>query len=253
MSARAIVRLYAELNDLARGRKGSVVHEFVGCVAVRDLIERMGIPHTEVDLVLVNGESVGLDHVVCDGDRVSVFPVFESIDVSSIQRVRERPLRRTGFVLDVHLGALARILRMFGFDALYRTDADDDELAEMASEGRILLTRDRGLLKRRAITHGYLVRHTRPRDQAAEVLRRFDLLGQARPFTRCIACNGVLEALSPDLLPPEVPPRVRATHEEFSRCPSCGRVFWRGSHYRAMMATLEAIARKVREGRHLGP
>lgn len=215
--------------------------EIAASPAVKDLIERMGVPHTEVDLILVNGQSVGLAHPVETGDRVSVFPVFESLDISPIQHVRPAPLRRTAFVLDVHLGRLARYLRMLGFDCLYDHDLDDAELARLSSKGRILLTRDRGLLKRRTVTHGYLVRDRYPLCQAAEVVRRFDLSDQIQPFTRCLACNEFLKAIPPEEVPASVPARVRSHHRGFARCTGCGSVFWRGSHYRAMVAMIRTI------------
>lgn len=143
------------------------------------MIESLGIPHTEVDLILVNDESVDFSHAVQDGDRVSVYPVFEAFDISPIVRVRPQPLRESRFVLDVHLGRLASYLRILGFDTLYRNDYDDEELAGFSrNDGRILLTRDRGILKRSEVTHGYWVRENRPREQVVGVVRRFDLAGQ---------------------------------------------------------------------------
>jgi hypothetical protein len=241
------VRVYAELNDLlAPSRRGRwVEHEVTGSLAIRDVVERMGVPHTEVDLILVNGSSAGLDDRVGGGDRVSVFPVFGSLDVSTVQQVRPKPLHRSAFVLDVHLGRLARYLRMLGFDSLYRRDADDADLVRLAGGQRILLTRDRGLLKRRAVTHGYLVRPRHPRDQAAEVLRRFDLAGQITPFVRCLSCNEPLTPLPREAVPESVPIRVRELHDEFARCSGCDRVFWKGTHHRAMVETIAAIAREA--------
>lgn len=244
------LRVYAELNDLIpsswRGRW--VPHLINGSVAVRDLVERVGIPHTEVDLVLVDGESVGLGHTVHGDEHISVFPVFETLDITAIQKVRPQPLRRTAFVLDVHLGRLARYLRMMGFDCRYDRTADDTDLAARAAGGCILLTRDRGLLKRRTVTHGYLVRARHPRAQAAEILRRFDLLAQIAPFTRCVVCNERLVALDPEAVPASVPPRVRERQAEFARCPGCGAVYWKGTHHRAMTETIRAIVEEAGSG-----
>jgi uncharacterized protein len=161
----ARIRVYAELNDfVARDRRGrEFVHAFLGTPSVKDVIEAIGIPHGEVELVLVNGASVGLAHRVGDGDLLSVYPVFESLDVSDLVRVRPAPLRVSRFVLDGHLGRLAAKLRMLGFDTKWSAHAQDPELAEASAvEQRILLTRDLGLLKRSRVTHGYFVRATRP-------------------------------------------------------------------------------------------
>ncbi len=208
----------------------------------QDLIESLGAPHTEVDLILVNGEPAGFSRLIEDGDRVSVYPVFESIDIAPVGRLRPRPLRELRFVLDVHLGRLAAYLRMLGFDSLYRNDYADEELARISSEERrILLTRDRGLLKRGAVTRGYSVRETTPRRQLAEVIGRFDLAGLVRPFERCIRCNGALERVPKELVAGQVPPRIADLHDEFLRCGSCGQVYWKGSHYERMRRLIERV------------
>jgi hypothetical protein len=236
---RAWFRFYAELNDFLplERRQVTFCHSFSGRVAVKDMIESLGVPHTEVDLILAAGRSVDFSYLVQDGDRISVYPVFEAIDIAPLVQVRPEPLREPRFVLDTHLGRLGRYLRMLGFDTLYRNDYADDELARISSqEGRILLTRDRGLLKRAAVTHGYCVRATDPRRQVVEVLRRFDLFGAVTPFRRCMRCNGVLEPVDKAALVDQLPPRVRAAYEEFRRCRSCGQVYWKGSHYDRMRA-----------------
>lgn len=234
---RACFRFYGELNDfLPPARRGvAFPHEFLGTPSVKDVIESLGVPHTEVDLVLADGESVDFSWALRDGARVSVYPVFESIDIAPLARVRPAPLREVRLVLDGHLGRLARYLRMLGFDARWRSDAPDEELARVAAdERRILLTRDAGLLKRRIVTHGYYVREVDPRRQLAEVVRRLDLLGSARPFRRCLRCNDLLETVRKEDVAGELPPRVRERHGAFRRCPSCRRLYWAGSHHRRM-------------------
>ncbi|MCL4402662.1 MAG: Mut7-C ubiquitin/RNAse domain-containing protein, partial [Acidobacteria bacterium] len=139
---RATFRFYAELNDfLAPERRARPFdREFIDASTVKDMIESFGIPHTEVDLILANGESVDFDYIVRDGDRISVYPMFEALDISPLLRVRPRPLRDPRFVLDIHLGRLAGYLRMMGFDTLYRNDYTDAELARISrDEHRILL------------------------------------------------------------------------------------------------------------------
>lgn len=228
----ACFRFYAELNDfLPPARRFVAFREsFEVSGSVKDMIESLGVPHTEVDLILANGESVDFSYLVRDGDRISVYPVFESIDITPLLRVRPRPLRQIRFVLDVHLGRLANYLRMLGFDTLYRNDYRDEELARVSrDEERILLTRDRHLLKRRAVEHGYCLRETRPRRQLLEVLERFDLLGSVAALTRCLRCNGLLE------------PAATAPHSEFRQCASCGQVYWKGSHYQRMQQFIQSL------------
>jgi uncharacterized protein with PIN domain len=237
-------RFYAELNDLlAPDRRGKTfLYSFEGRQSVKHLIEALGVPHTEVDLVLINGESAGFEAMVEDGDRVSVYPVFESFDIAPLSRVRPQPLRRLRFVADSHLGRLAAYMRMLGFDTLYRNDYDDEELSEVSSrEHRIVLTRDRDLLKRKAVTHGYFVRETGLRRQLAEVLGRFDLRGSLAPFTRCMRCNGVLEDVAREAVEDRVPPRSRRHADRFCRCGGCGQVYWNGSHYRRMQKFIAQV------------
>jgi uncharacterized protein len=231
------IRFYEELNDFLapERRKRPFPAEFAGGCTVKALIEDLGVPHTEVDLVLANGESVDFAYRLAENDRISVYPVFESLDIGQVSRVRAAPLRETRFLLDVHLGTLARLLLMFGFDARYARDADDEELVrEARREHRIILSRDRGLFKRRVVTYGYAVRSLVPRSQAAEVIRRFDLARQVRLFSRCLECNVPLEPVEKESVRAEVPERVAALYDSFSRCPSCRKVFWRGTHWEKM-------------------
>jgi uncharacterized protein with PIN domain len=168
--------------------------------------------------------------------------MFESVDVTPILQLREEPLRVTRFVLDCHLGRLARYLRQFGFDTLYRNDYTDDELADTSSrEHRILLTRDRSLLKRSIITHGYFIREHDPRKQLDEVIRRFDLRNQIIPFGRCTRCNGMVEAVDKAAIEHLLEPKTRLYFDEFWQCTSCGQVYWEGSHVKHMLRLTDEI------------
>lgn len=239
------LRFYAELCDLLprRHRSGRISHRPIETQTVKDLVESYGVPHTEVEVVLVDGRSVGWDHRPRAGERISVYPVFEAFDVRPLVRLRPEPLRETRFVLDGHLGTLARRLRLLGFDCVYSRDADDRDLVEVSqAERRIILTRDRFLLRRRAVTHGYLVRSDRPAEQVGEVIRRFQLGSSLAPFTRCPACNGRLLPVEKAAIEHRLPPGTRRTYDEFRTCPDCGRDYWRGAHH-ARLETLVAEAR----------
>ena len=240
----ATFRFYAELNDFLPAAKKMVSFDypFELSRSVKDMIEAAGVPHTEVDLILADGESVDFSHLVQDGERVSVYPVFESIDIAPIVRVRPKPLRQTRFVLDTHLGKLAIYLRMMGFDALYRNDYQDEALARVScDERRILLTRDRELLKRNAVTHGHCLRTTDPRKQLVEVLKRFDLSKSAAPFQRCLRCNGLLQPVPKEVVSDRLQPKTRRYYDQFSICPNCDRVYWKGSHYQRMCRFIERL------------
>jgi uncharacterized protein len=238
-------RFYAELNDFLPPERRLIAfeHGFIDLAPVKDTIESLGVPHTEVDLILANGQSVDFSYVVRDGDRISVYPVFEALDITPLVRVRTEPARQSRFVLDTHLGRLAGYLRMAGFDTLYRNDYADAQLAAIShDEHRILLTRDVGLLKRGMVTHGYYVREIAVRRQFAEVMRRFDLYRAARPFTRCQRCNGVLETVPKAEIAARLPPRTAELYDEFRQCPGCGRLYWKGGHYRRMREFLTSAA-----------
>lgn len=240
----AYFRFYAELNDFLplEKRQRTFGHTFELSASVKDMIESLGVPHTEVDLILVNDQSVDFSYLVQAGDRISVYPVFESIDIAPLVRVRPEPLRESRFILDVHLGRLATYLRMLGFDTLYRNDYADAELARISSsEGRILLTRDRGLLKRSEVTHGYCLRTTNPRQQLLEVLRRFDLFDSVKPMRRCLRCNSVLQPVDKAAIGDRLPPKTRQYYDEFHYCQVCDRVYWKGSHYRRMQQFIEDL------------
>lgn len=228
------VRAYAELNDfLAPESRGLTVRRpFRTHQTVKDVLEAMGIPHTEVDLIVVNGNPVDFAHRPSAGDRIAVYPVFEALDVGATARLRPAALRDPCFVVDVNLGALARLLRLLGFDVWWSSDADDRTLADISvSQQRILLTRDRGLLKRRAVTHGIFVRADHPEEQVIEVIGRLDLRERLAPFTRCLRCNGRLAAVSKDAVIEHLEPLTRRYYDDFARCADCGRIYWRGSHH----------------------
>ena len=238
------LRFYAELNDFLRAAQKQTRFrlELNRRTSVKDLIESLGVPHTEVEVILANGASVDFNYIVKDRDELSIYPMFESVDVTPILNLRDAPLRQSRFVLDCHLGRLARYLRQFGFDSLYRNDYTDDELAETsAQEHRILLTRDRNLLKRSIITHGYFIRAFDPRRQLDEVIRRFDLKSQIIPFGRCTRCNGIVHKVEKEMIEHVLEPKTRLYFDDFWQCDSCGQVYWEGSHVAHMSRLTDEV------------
>lgn len=234
------IRIYGPLNDFLPVANRHVARpvSFAGPRSVKDVIEGLGVPHPEIDVILVNGESVPFEFGVRDTDRIAVFPRFHTIDISGVTNVRPRP-DTMRFVVDGHLGKLARGLRLVGLDAIC-PEAEDDALATCAArEGRILLTRDRELLKRRLVTHGYFVRDTRPQRQLVEVLQRFGPLA-LEPFSRCLRCNTELVEVSKAAVEPMLPPRIREQHHRFHTCRGCGRVYWQGSHWTRLVHAVDA-------------
>ena len=243
----ASFRFHEELNDfLPRERRG---REFATPCAraatTKHMIEALGVPHTEVERILVNGESSGFGRLLEEGDRVAVYPRFDTSGAGAPLRVGERPRRLPSaarFVADAHLGGLARLLRMAGFDTLYDNGYRDDEIVAIAAdEGRVVLTRDRELLKRRSVIHGGYLHALTPAAQFRELFERFGLAARARPFTLCLHCNLPLRAVAKEAVLDRLPPSVCELHDAFNTCDCCGRVFWKGSHHKRMLAMLASV------------
>lgn len=239
--ATARFRFYEELNDFLapERRKREFDYRCARAATVKNAIEALGVPHTEVELVLVNGASVDFSHIVREGDRVAVYPRFESFDIRPLLRVRPEPLRETRFVADTHLGGLARLLRTLGFDTVYGNGLSDEDIVSIAAgEGRVILTRDKALLKRREVTHGCFVHAVKPREQMKELVERLQLASSLRPYSRCVHCNGVLRSIDKAAVLEQIPASVARRYDEFLLCPPCDQVYWVGDHWREMRALL---------------
>jgi len=237
-------RFYAELNDfIVRERRfAEFAAPCAGDATIKHVIETFGVPHTEVELILINGLSADFAQRVRDGDRIAVYPVFEAFDITPLLRLRARPLRTPRFFADAQLGGLARVLRMAGFDTLFANPIADAEIVRIAGrEGRIVLTRDRELLKRRAVTHGCYVHALVPDQQFSEIVARLDLAGRLCAFSRCLECNAPLQAVAKAQVCERLPARVRDRFARFSACSVCRRVFWEGSHWQRMRERLARL------------
>ncbi|MHC2992282.1 hypothetical protein OB13_12020 [Pontibacter sp. HJ8] len=238
MSHTAAFRFEGSLNDFLRPARKStrITYLFSGTPAVKDAIEALGIPHPEVQDVVVNGEPAHLTYRLQDGDEVQVYP-WDGKEDELLKGIAERK-----FVLDVHLGTLARSLRMLGFDTLYDNHVHDKQLVELAqSEQRIVLTRDVDLLKNKAIPVGYWLRSQQTGEQLQEVIRRFHLVDHIKPFTRCMICNGRIAAVEKQTVLHRLPPKTQLYFDEFYRCSSCRRVYWKGSHYERMQELIRKL------------
>ncbi|MNO50383.1 hypothetical protein D3C76_407580 [compost metagenome] len=241
---RATFRFYEELNDFlpAARRRQVFTCACAPAATVKHMIEALGVPHTEVELVLLNGESVGFERVILDGDRLAVYPRLEALNINPQLKVHAHPLRVLRFVADAHLGGLANLLRMCGFDTLHDNDFEDERIAEIAAhQGRVVLTRDRELLKRRIITHGCYLHAIKPSLQLRELFERLDLARSARPFSRCLHCNLPLHEIPVEQARPHVPPQVARLYSHFLFCDACRRVYWEGSHWRSMRVLLAPL------------
>ncbi len=238
------IRFYEELNDFLpyTRRKQQFSVSVRGSPSIKHLIESLGVPHAEVDLILVNGKSVPFSYIIQDKDGISVYPMFEAFDIATVSRLREKPLRTPQFILDTHLGKLAKYLRMFGFSALYHNDYNDREIVKLSlAEKRTILTRDRKLLTRKDVIRGYWVRNSDPKKQLQEILTRFDLHNLINPFSFCIVCNGRFEKRGKEKLQKKIAPEIYSRFEEFFVCTMCGKIYWKGTHYKAMTQFINTL------------
>ena len=244
MKKKVTLRFYEELNYFLpeQKKKKRFEHNFIDRTSVKDLIESLGVPHTEIDLILVNGKSIGFEYIINDEDDISVYPVFESLDISDVQHLRPKSLRNPKFIADVHLGRLTRYLRIMGFDVFYKNNLSDEEIVKIsAKERRAILTRDIGVLKRTGVTHGYFIRSDKVEKQTEEVVKRFDLQKSIKEFTRCLDCNSELSKIEKEKVIHSLPPKVAASQNEFFICPECQKLFWAGTHHQKMLSLVQKI------------
>ena len=243
-SIEVLFRFYAQLNDFLpvphRGRRFN--HALAARSSVKDAFEALGVPHPEVDLILINGAAEAFSYRLQHGDDVSLYPAFRTIDISGVRRVATDVCGAIRFVVDAHLSKLAALLRLCGFDALV-LQQDEDIADAAAREGRVVLTRDVALLKRGAVQRGRWVRNTDPEQQLVEVVDWFALVHDMHPFSRCLRCNTPLVSAAAETVGEHVPARIRADFREFRRCPGCARTFWRGSHYERLSSLIERVQR----------
>ena len=243
----AFFKFNDSLNDfLSAGDKDKAIKfNFTGTPAIKDSIEALGVPHTEVDAIVVNGAACDFQYKLNNDDKVEVYPPntnFHYLKTRSLTPNLHYPL---AFVADVHLGKLAKALRILGFDTIYENDISDKTIVEVAEkEQRIVLTRDIGLLKHKSIKSGYWLRNQLVDDQLQEVIRRFDLVPQVRLFKRCLVCNGEIEEVTKEAVLERLPPKTIMYFNEFFQCSVCNRVYWKGSHYDNM---LEMLKRNLRQ------
>ncbi|WP_107851745.1 Mut7-C RNAse domain-containing protein [Oceanimonas marisflavi] len=236
-------RFYGQLNDFLPSelRQRTVCYRYSGSPGLRDAIQAQGVPHTEVDLVLVDGVARCFDFNLQGGEQVSVYPRFKAFELQA-GRLGPKPLAVHRFILDVHLGKLCRQLRLLGFDTAYGNDFEDRHIIDRSlAERRIILTRDLGILKQARVQYGYFVRATAPNRQIGEVLQAFELKERCRPLSRCIKCNGEVERVAKSRVESRLPDGTRRSYELFYQCRACGQIYWRGAHYARLMEKLARL------------
>jgi hypothetical protein len=236
-------RFHDSLNDFLLPLKRNTWIEYIfnDTPAIKHAIESIGIPHPEVDLIIINGAPVDFKYPLRDKDIVEVYPVFSAGDLAETGALN-RPFFYEKFILDVHLGKLAKILRLFGFDTYYKNDYDDKTIVQIAeTEKRTVLTRDVNLLKHKSITIGYWLRSQFAEEQLKEVIRRFRLKAKFKPFERCVECNGKIIKIEKSAVLDKLLPKTILYYNDFFQCICCKRIYWRGSHYEQMQQYIERM------------
>jgi uncharacterized protein with PIN domain len=248
MSVRLV--FHGELVELLNknGTPGSI-RELLRTAPVKDLVESQGIPHTEVgSIVTSSGEERDFRYTPDFGETLHIHPHEPPVDVTKGTVLFPRPFEKIRFIVDVNVGRLAKLLRIGGFDTLYNPKWGDGEIAEKAhTEERVLLTRDRELLKRNAVLRGRLIRSFDPWGQFGEVITFFGLGEKIDLFSRCPRCNKLLEPVKKEDVIDRLEPLTRLMYDSFTICPRCGQIYWQGSHHSRIREKMaESLARAIR-------
>jgi len=239
-----IFRFYEELNDFLspRRRKRDFQVGFKGRESIKDMIEALGVPHTEVDLILVNGKSVDFGYIIQHGDRISVYPTFESLDIKDVTRLREIPLRQTRFIADINIRDIVKYMRALGLDVCYDASLSPREIIRISKrENRTILTKSRKLLKFRNVTHGIFIRPGTTVEQIRGIIDYLSLRALIEPFSRCLQCNIPLVGVSKDRILDRIPAKTREFYDEYSYCTACDRIYWKGTHYMNIKKVVDEI------------
>jgi uncharacterized protein with PIN domain len=245
MNSSIILRLDTVLRELLTSRfreEGNIVYPLDRRASIKDIIESMGIPHTEVGTILSGGKEVSFAHIPTHGEIIDLQALAPGIDVTRPTLLRPEPLPKASFIVDVNVGKLARLLRMAGVDTWYDPALSEAELADTAvRERRVLLSRSRDVLQRKNVVWGHLVRAQQPEEQLAEVISLYGFQDEIKPFTRCMECNTLLEPVKKGDILHRLEPLTIKYYHAFMLCPGCGRVYWKGSHYKRMLKILSGI------------
>ena len=235
------LKFHGDLSFFLRSKAATLERELAERTSVKDVIEACGVPHTEVDLLLINGKPAGFEKVLAQDAVVDVYGInWNRFTLFPENRLQVLEIR--SFVADGHLGKLVRDLRLLGLDVVYDRDAEDRQLVEIAAaQERALLTRDRRLLMHAAIRHGLYLRSQDPFEQTLEVLRRFELNSVIRPFSRCLRCNELLQPVAKSTVIDRLEPLTKIYYEQFRNCTGCGQIYWSGSHFKKLEKRIENI------------
>lgn len=239
-----ICRFYKELNDFLPSvcRRLDFKSEFKGRESVKDKVEALGVPHTEVDVILVNGRSMGFDYILKNGDYVSVYPITKPLKMPGVTHLKCLPTGSPRFIADINIHDIAKTMRALGLDVFQDSTLSPQEIVDISiHEKRIILTTSRQLLKRKRVVHGIFIRQDNRESQIQKIVNCFSLKGLCKPFSRCLLCNTILDMVAKESVWERIPPKTRHRCNDFARCPSCDRLYWKGTHYRKIRDKVDRI------------
>lgn len=250
MKKQLYLRCFGELNDFFKNKKRKRKVFFKDRQTIKDIIESVNIPHTEVYLIIKENEPITFNHLVKDGDIISIYPFFRTIEIESdLKTTRKKFEGIPKFIADVHLGKVVSYLRILGFDTLYHNNYDDQILAELSiQQKRILLTRDHGLLMRKIVKYGYFIRSDNPKEQLKEIILRYNLFKYINRFSRCPKCNGILKKVKKDLIIDRLEPKTKKYYKDFQICSNCNKIYWKGSHFKNIDKLINKIKDEYKNG-----
>lgn len=243
------IKFFGRLKDfLPEKFKNGIEHNFVDRTTVKDLIESFNVPHTEVDVILVNGKSVNFSYLIDNGDVIKVYPPESKLQLKNLKRLYKQPKWQPKFICDVHLGSLAKNLRKLGLDVLYNNSFSDDEILGISNcERRVILTKDVGLLKRKDATLGYFVRNNDPEKQTLEILKIYPVKKYINPFSRCLECGNKLKRISREKVKSKLPDHCFELKMKFYYCPDCNKIYWQGSHFERMTGQINKFLKAAKQ------
>ncbi len=241
---KAVLRFYSTLNYLLPKdrRNADFEVEFKGKRSVKDMIESLGVPHTEVDIILVNGRSVDFNYILREGDKISVYPAFEKPDIEDLVHLCSTFPSHTKFIADINLGDIVKYMRVLGFDVYFDPSLSPREIIKYAKRyGRTIITKSRKLLKFREIDNGLLLYAGTTEEQIRGIISRLGLKRSVKPFSRCLRCNKVLVNIAKEKIEDRIPPKTRSFCDRYAYCKDCNRIYWEGTHVFEMRKLINRI------------
>lgn len=235
------IKFYYRLTKFLQNKTQKFInHNFIDQTSVKDLIEAFNIPHTEVDVILVNRRSVNFDYLIKNGDKIEVFPDRALCSTKKIIPLKSLVKAKPKFIVDVHLGKLVREMRKLGLDVIYNNQFCDEEIVEISNkERRIILTRDIGLLKRKSVKHGLYLLNEKTDQQLKEIFQNIKKNISVNPLSICLECGTKLKRMSKKKALEQLNHLWFEKDTIFYHCGRCNKIFWQGSHYKRMIRAIK--------------